>query len=918
MIKIRIGETMIIRKDSVSKDTLKRLAAVAVTVVIAAGAAVSGICSTDVYAAKAADGEETSVEQETSTKSDEQKAETDKTSLVTENAAAEGVVSEKIDISGSDSTAKKELSQVEKNDGVVLFAGSSKALEPQTSPSPAKDKVKLSYSRLVRYEGYSTHYFKVKYDGKTKLAYCVQPKLKSPPPGTKTAVKYDSKLMAKALYYSYGYPGYDKRTKAYVSKKDADDYSDDYGAYALSHMVLSYIYDKKSSGSDAFTGVSSKTKKLVKALTENIEKKWPEPPSDASLSLSRTELTAVWDSSSKLQKTPSVKLKGHSDNRINLSVPKNCTLVRTADGKTKSYAAGNSTTKTVKVFAGDSFYFTAPASVKGRYRSPQMEGALSTFQPYLIKVSGKQDIVFCGVGATSSVSLQINWAQTGGLKLVKKSSDPDLTKETVCYSLKGAQYGVYDSKTDKLVIKITTDENGSGEAAGLAPGDYYLKEISAPEGYVKDEKRYDVTISDKTVSKEVSDRPKTSKTGIIVEKKDRETGNHDVAYGASLEGAEYTVRYYGGYYGSVSELKDAKPVRSWVLKTDKKGRASLDKEHFVSGDDFYSDASGAAVLPLGTITVQESKAPEGYLAGDEIFLRKITEDKDTEEVGAVKAAVHQEQIKRGDVALTKIHGGTGAKLSGILFEITSEDTGETITAKTDEKGRLTTVSGSFIGRKDKGAAKDSARGALPYGSYVMEELRCDGNKGLQLVTGLKFTIKEDMKTVDLGEIIDSELSIGTSVSDDRDGDRIASPGRDVSITDRVTYKGLEKGREYEMEGVLMDRETGKPFLSGGKTVKVRNKFTASGRNGTVDVKFTFDGSDAAGKNLVVFETLYDSGKVAAEHKDMNCVEQTITMDRNGSSADTGDVFPWIAAAVLIVSAAACILVALLRRRQTHR
>ena len=121
---------------------------------------------------------------------------------------------------------------------------------------------------------------------------------------------------------------------------------------------------------------------------------------------------------------------------------------------------------------------------------------------------------------------------------------------------------------------------------------------------------------------------------------------------------------------------------------------------------------------------------------------------------------HKEQIIRGDVGFTKVHGGTGSRLAGIPFEITSDDTGETITVETDSSGLLTTVaSGKYIGRKDKGEAKDSKDGALPYGSYVINEVRCEKNKGLQLVKGLKFRIESDHKTVDLGEVKDNELKM---------------------------------------------------------------------------------------------------------------------------------------------------------------
>lgn len=824
--------------------------------------------------------------------------------------------SSEVDVSGSDSRSEKELSELKESKGVVLFAESGDSLKPVTEPAPSTDKVVLKYSKVVWYENYSTHYFKVTFDGKTRIAYCVQPKLQAPSRGTKTAHKYNNSLMTKALYYSYGYPGYDKRTRSYVSKKDIDDYDDDYGAYALSHMVLSYIYDNESSKSDAFTGVSSSTRKLVRDLTEMIDKKWPEPPSDASLSLSKTNVTAKWDSSENVQKTPVIKLRGHSDNRINMKIPKYCTMVKTGDGVTKKYTRGKDNSKKVKVFSGDSFYFTAPATVKGTFKSPEMEGVLSTFQPYLIKVTGKQNIVFCGVGATTSVSFRINWVKAGKVKLVKKSEQPELTGGSECYSLEGAVYGVYSKDTGKLVKKFTTDKDGKAEADGITRGNYVIRELTPPRGYVKDDREYDIKVGTGTASAEVSDRPEYGSVGIVVRKKDRETGNSDVAYGAALEGAQYIVKFYSAYYDSVSDIADRKPDRQWTVSTDKDGKAALDKEHFMSGDNFFSDPSGRTVLPLGTVTIQESKAPEGYLAGDEIFLRKISKGDNGSTVADLEPVEHKEQIIRGDVGFTKVHGGTGSRLAGIPFEITSEDTGETITVETDSSGLLTTVaSGKYIGRKDKGEAKDSKDGALPYGSYVINEVRCEKNKGLQLVKGLKFRIESDHRTVDLGEVKDNELKIGTSASDAADGDKTAEPGQSVSITDRVSYEGLDTGTEYTLKGVLMDKKTGHPIMSGGRKVTASKTFTPESASGTVDVTFTFDASDLGGKTLVVFETLIENGVTVAEHKDLDSAEQTVEIAKRDSSADTGDSFPWIPAASAFVTAAAAAAVVLVRRRR---
>ncbi|MDQ9827091.1 prealbumin-like fold domain-containing protein, partial [Acinetobacter sp. 163] len=67
----------------------------------------------------------------------------------------------------------------------------------------------------------------------------------------------------------------------------------------------------------------------------------------------------------------------------------------------------------------------------------------------------------------------------------------------------------------------------------------------------------------------------------------------------------------------------ATPERTWVLKTDEDGFTALDKSLLVSGDEFYYASNGDPTIPVGTVTMQETKAPEGYLLNNEIFVVKV-------------------------------------------------------------------------------------------------------------------------------------------------------------------------------------------------------------------------------------------------------------------------------------------------------
>ena len=92
------------------------------------------------------------------------------------------------------------------------------------------------------------------------------------------------------------------------------------------------------------------------------------------------------------------------------------------------------------------------------------------------------------------------------------------------------------------------------------------------------------------------------------------------------------MNYYAGFYDADPAEQGISPAASWVLKTDGDGRAGLDESMKVSGDPFYKNSSGENVFPLGTVTVRETKAPEGYLLNSTVFVRKITSDGTAETV----------------------------------------------------------------------------------------------------------------------------------------------------------------------------------------------------------------------------------------------------------------------------------------------
>lgn len=513
----------------------------------------------------------------------------------------------------------------------------------------------------------------------------------------------------------------------------------------------------------------------------------------------------------------------------------------------------------------------------------------------------------------------ITFHNKGKLKLKKASSNPGISDNNPCYSLEGATYGVYsDSGCTQQVGTLTCNASGDSNVIDIAPGTYYVKETKAGKSYALDEGIHQVNVSGgQTATVNVTDAPQNDPADMLVAKVDSETGKASPLGAGMLAGAEFTVKYYDGFY--TQENLPEKATRTWVLKTDENGRTSLarvtlDKDkYFVSGDSFYTSTNGNITLPIGTVTIQETKAPSGYLLSDNsIHIQQITPNTTTERVTTFvepseDAPTVREQVKRGDIAFNKVHGGDMTGLANVPFKITSKTTGESHIAITDVNGILTTEASAcphtqntngndaalnadgtvdesklsidnglwFSGSKDAQTAADDSKGALPYDTYTFEELRCTTNTSLNLVK-FEVTVSRDSYTIDRGTVDDNPIEIGTTATDGADGDHKLLASNQAEIVDSVSYKGLKKGTEYELRGTLMDAETGEALKGmDGKEITATAKFTPKASSGKQKVKFKFDATLLGGHKAVVFESLYLDGKIQATHEDPEDEDQTV-------------------------------------------
>ena len=517
----------------------------------------------------------------------------------------------------------------------------------------------------------------------------------------------------------------------------------------------------------------------------------------------------------------------------------------------------------------------------------------ANYRAYRIRNNGKQDIL----GSFNDV---------GTIKLKKASANPEMSAENSCYSLSGAKYGVYYG--GKLCYTMTTDVNGACTLDNVLAADYTVKEISASKGFAVDVSSYNCKVkNEQTTDVAVTEVPKNNPVSLMLQKGDKETGKAEPQGGAKLEGAVYEIKYYKHKDGSTSL------DRTWRVVTDDEGKANLSEEYLdnsFENSEFYLDSKGSICLPLGTVTIQEVKAPEGYLLNEKVYTDEIAEVSETiETVSTFNEPVigtndeMAEQVKRGDIQLVKVRDGVMTRLPNVQFRITSKTTGESHVVCTDDNGMIDTSAGFNSHKEDTngGSAEsglwfgeidviDDEKGALIYDCYYLNELRGESNEGLKLAKDVEFRIYKDNMTVNLGTVTDDVVSIGTTAKDSDTENHISLADNRVTIIDTVKYKNFTPGKAYRLVGTLMDKDTGEPVLVSGKPVTSEKEFTPKDEDGTVDVTFTFDGSSLSGTDVVVFEKAYDieTETEITSHEDISDEGQTVSIPEIGTKATAAD------------------------------
>ncbi len=499
----------------------------------------------------------------------------------------------------------------------------------------------------------------------------------------------------------------------------------------------------------------------------------------------------------------------------------------------------------------------------------------------------------------------VNDVERGGLAVEKQDTITGSTPQGDA-DFEGITFQIINNSRNPVIVEgqkyqpgevvktLVTDSEGKASTSDdlLPYGEYILHESATNESMLLTAPDQTVLVEDDGIIYEFTMADDVVRGGVLIEKRDLESGLLTPLGGASLDGTLFEITnksinavYVGGALYAPGEVCATIEVVDGVAQTD------------------------ARALPYGTYQMVESKPGEGYLHTDQT-VRSFQIRKDGEVIEFRDGDAAYNQVIRGDLQFVKVGEGGEANMgrfANVAFKLISQTTGESHILITDENGEVRTeaswnphsqATNGNDGVEDE-VAWDNHAGtwfglttedwmvdvqdelcALPYDTYTLEELPCEGNQGYELVKVPNITISRNNTTIYLGTIDDQfegVPEIGTTAT--VDGEHTAEPAEEVTIVDTVTYKNLKVGETYKISGVLMDKETGEPLLVGEQQVTAELDFTPTSSEGSVELPYTFDGSALAGKSVVVFEDLYQGENVVASHADITDEGQTITFGK---------------------------------------
>ena len=303
-----------------------------------------------------------------------------------------------------------------------------------------------------------------------------------------------------------------------------------------------------------------------------------------------------------------------------------------------------------------------------------------------------------------------------------------------------------------------------------------------------------------------------------------------------------------------------------------------------TGDALKADNSLGA-LPFDTYSVEELRctANEGYAlvnttvtisrSGASIDFGTLDDPEPEIHTTAYDASDSDHYIGVGTVKVTdKVEYShlVAGKSYTVTGELRDAETGDVLKVN----GKTVTAEKTFTAEESHGSVTVD----FSFDSYDLAGKTLVVYETLADAKGAKLAEHKDKDDVSQ-QVTVLTPKLSTSAVSEADNSKSVTAEGDATVTDYVRYTGLTAGQTYTLTGTLMDKSTKKAFVNAdGNPVTATAEFTAEAESGTATVTFTFDASGIkTGTKLVAFETLSTNGIEIADHKDINDIDQTITV-----------------------------------------
>ena len=585
-------------------------------------------------------------------------------------------------------------------------AANSLALARETSWASVKPGTDHAYG------SWNTCEFEIDRDGVISQGYCAEPNSDTPD-GTFQAYELNNDDIKAILLFAPGGPNFDQSWWDAFGNNPATGGGDGHNdPYSLAHACIGYAYSGETTGlSD--TDVEE-IRAYIQMFKDECAKPWVQEMWDqytAYIAYNDAQDVVWLEHNPDIYTTITVS-KNWSDYNNEFGVRPGSITVNLYQSTSTPIDTSGTPYSTCTLNASNNWRYTWTDLIKESGDTSYNYAIREQSVPnhYTASYTGWSGSTESGYSATITNTLNV-----GYLRLHKDSSLPNVTDDNRCYTLAGAEYTVYNSyangQLSDPVGVLTTDANGDTDTMRLLRKTYYIKETKAAPHYQMDNRVYTVTITaghteSAPYQLNVTDVPGNDPTGISITKI---WDGAETATIPTLEGTQFTIKYFDDMDMTLQEAATATPKRTWVLEV--KYVESVDM--YITGltdtylvddlsDEFYRDAAGQPILPYGTITIQETKAAAGYtLDGylktpngtvvsrdSALYMTTVDGDNGMPQLQGGNEFQGFNTPVVGSISLTKFDTDGRTPLSGVTFQCVGETGKDVQTVTTDRNGKV--------------------------------------------------------------------------------------------------------------------------------------------------------------------------------------------------------------------------------------